>query len=493
MNIKEVERRSGLPRSGIRYYESEGLLSPVRLENGYRDYSQADLDTLLKIKRLRELGLTLAEIRAVQSGQMQLSDALRSALGRLGEQRGDLAGAEAECRALIAAGAGWDGLLDEPEHEPLYVPPQARNIKYPGASAARTGMGAWFAGRSEPGPWRRFFARWLDQLLYNTVACIVIVLVFRVNPMLDRALDSLLTWAAGALLMLICEPLCLHYFGATPGKALLGITVRDGEGRLLSLRDASERTRGVLLGGLGLKIPVVQLITLILAYRRCIKDIDQPWDRDYGRWMPVCTARSHVVSAPAVAGYVAAALLVITVTVMAGDMPPNRGVRSAAEFAENYNAVADYLNMNGYERMTDRGLVEDVPANAVVMDVYDGGTKPEFTLTEEGGVLTRVEFTAERNPDGGTVDNYRDYMELAVMAYVWGRPGTGSLNFLARQNMLAELDAHSFEPFECEWSGVRVTCEVEHSGYLATPFGLYAREGEEQDFSLHFVMETVPQ
>ena len=110
MNIKEVERRSGLPRSGIRYYESEGLLSPVRLENGYRDYSQADLDTLLKIKRLRELGLTLAEIRAVQSGQMQLSDALRSALGRLGEQRGDLAGAEAECRALIAAGAGWDRL-----------------------------------------------------------------------------------------------------------------------------------------------------------------------------------------------------------------------------------------------------------------------------------------------------------------------------------------------------------------------------------------------
>ena len=40
---------------------------------------------------------------------------------------------------------------------------------------------------------------------------------------------------------------------------------------------------------------------------------------------------------------------------------------------------------------------------------------------------------------------------------------------------------------------MRVTCEVEHSGYLATPFGLYAREGEEQDFSLHFVMETVPQ
>ena len=76
-------------------------------------------------------------------------------------------------------------------------------------------------------------------------------------------------------------------------------------------------------------------------------------------------------------------------------LPGHAHTGAAAEFAENYNAAADYLNMNGYERMTDRGLVEDVPANAVVMDVYDGGTKPEFTLTEEGGVLTRVEFTAE--------------------------------------------------------------------------------------------------
>ena len=32
MNIKEIEERSGLPRSGIRYYEAEGLLNPARLE-----------------------------------------------------------------------------------------------------------------------------------------------------------------------------------------------------------------------------------------------------------------------------------------------------------------------------------------------------------------------------------------------------------------------------------------------------------------------------
>ena len=47
MNIKEMEERSGLPRSGIRFYESEGLLSPARSANGYRDYSESDLETLL--------------------------------------------------------------------------------------------------------------------------------------------------------------------------------------------------------------------------------------------------------------------------------------------------------------------------------------------------------------------------------------------------------------------------------------------------------------
>ena len=141
----------------------------------------------------------------------------------------------------------------------------------------------------------------------------------------------------------------------------------------------------MLLGGLGLKIPVVQLITLILAYRRCIKDIDQPWDRDYGRWMPVCTARSHVVSAPAVAGYVAAALLVITVTVMAGDMPPNRGVRSAAEFADNYNAAADYLNMNlEVYRRYEKGIRE-IPVWAVLKlaELYHTSTDYILGLTDD--------------------------------------------------------------------------------------------------------------
>lgn len=50
MTIKEVEERTGLARANIRFYEEEGLICPLRLANGYRDYSEEDQKTLLKIK-----------------------------------------------------------------------------------------------------------------------------------------------------------------------------------------------------------------------------------------------------------------------------------------------------------------------------------------------------------------------------------------------------------------------------------------------------------
>jgi len=47
MTIKEVEQCLGVPRATVRFYEKEGLLSPTREENGYRDYSQEDVVLLI--------------------------------------------------------------------------------------------------------------------------------------------------------------------------------------------------------------------------------------------------------------------------------------------------------------------------------------------------------------------------------------------------------------------------------------------------------------
>lgn len=64
MKISELETLSGLTRDTIRYYERIGLLSPpVRKSNSYRVYTQKHLRELAFIKKGREIGFSLEEIK----------------------------------------------------------------------------------------------------------------------------------------------------------------------------------------------------------------------------------------------------------------------------------------------------------------------------------------------------------------------------------------------------------------------------------------------
>lgn len=88
MTIKELEQRTGMPRANIRYYEEEGLLSPRRLDNGYRDYAEEDVRTLEKIKLLRSLQLDIGTIRLLQQGKLTLKQAMFNQLTRQVEREG---------------------------------------------------------------------------------------------------------------------------------------------------------------------------------------------------------------------------------------------------------------------------------------------------------------------------------------------------------------------------------------------------------------------
>ncbi|MER8748066.1 Cu(I)-responsive transcriptional regulator [Mesorhizobium sp. M1050] len=67
MNIGIASEKSGLPSKTIRYYEDIGLLSPVRTDNGYRDYSVADVHRLRFLQRSRSLGFSVEECRQLLS------------------------------------------------------------------------------------------------------------------------------------------------------------------------------------------------------------------------------------------------------------------------------------------------------------------------------------------------------------------------------------------------------------------------------------------
>lgn len=62
MNISTLARRAGISASGVRWYEAAGILpEPARAENGYRQYTDADLARLTMVLTLRRLGLGPAE------------------------------------------------------------------------------------------------------------------------------------------------------------------------------------------------------------------------------------------------------------------------------------------------------------------------------------------------------------------------------------------------------------------------------------------------
>ncbi len=63
-SIGEVARRSGVKIETIRFYERSGLLAPPpRTTGGHRVYGSAAAQRLNFIRRARELGFTLAQVR----------------------------------------------------------------------------------------------------------------------------------------------------------------------------------------------------------------------------------------------------------------------------------------------------------------------------------------------------------------------------------------------------------------------------------------------
>jgi DNA-binding transcriptional MerR regulator len=62
MRIGELAAATGVSRRLLRYYEEQGLLRPVRLTNGYREYSEADVAAVRHVRAMLAAGLPTAVI-----------------------------------------------------------------------------------------------------------------------------------------------------------------------------------------------------------------------------------------------------------------------------------------------------------------------------------------------------------------------------------------------------------------------------------------------
>ena len=63
MLLNEIVKEVGMTKRAIKYYEEKGLLSVKKDNNGYRNYTKEDVETLKQISIYRKLGICIDDIK----------------------------------------------------------------------------------------------------------------------------------------------------------------------------------------------------------------------------------------------------------------------------------------------------------------------------------------------------------------------------------------------------------------------------------------------
>jgi DNA-binding transcriptional MerR regulator len=399
MKIQELERLTGLERPSIRFYEKEGLLNPNRLENGYRDYSQADVELLKKVKLLRRLGMSVEKIRNLQQGSEDLSQAVAVLTAHHSSQIEDHRRCRAVCEAMHADGAEFSTLNAEHYLKLL------REVRIDDYALGRRDFQE--PVEKEIHPWRRFFARWLDYNLWSSIITFVYMVVLRVRPIPGDFISALIT-IVGIALFIPAEALMIWKFGATPGKFALGIRLESIQGGNLTWEEALRRSRNVFVLGNGCCIPLLEPVMKVVRYcqhtgrlfRSCI--LNGPQEMDWDEETEIVYRDVNYKR-----GAVVALMLVLTASVgifsaFDGLRPKYRGNElTIREFTANYNA---YLHVfaqehQRYEELEEDGNWKPVPSNTAIVDFNDDRSnhRMEFTYELEGEYVKSVTIQHDWN------------------------------------------------------------------------------------------------
>lgn len=402
MNIGEIEKLTSLTRANIRFYEREKLLNPKRKENSYRDYSEADVQTLLKIKLLRELGVSIEEIRQLQENSLDLKQVL--------EER------------IVS---------------------------------------------TEPHPWRRYFARFLDSLLYSLFFFFLYFVILHRKPAITPVV-SLLLLLSEILLTLLIEPVLISRYGTTPGKWLMGICILDIDKNKLSWEKAFERTKGALWQGTGYSIPIYNLYCQICSFLMYDKERTLPWDEDV-------TYTFRRLKFLQVSGIFFMLLFCIGVRIQLfryAELPRCKGEISLAEFARNYNDYRKYYDLQGsrdyYMDSTGQWRQTKQAGDDYDTEIELLSALPlsQYEFTEEDGKLTGVTF--EMNYQGTECfTGYPEEFLSAVLSYVCAQKEFSIWNN-NKDRLLEYLTAHSQdipESYQITEGDITVSCQIDSEGY----------------------------
>lgn len=127
----------------------------------------------------------------------------------------------------------------------------------------------------------RFLGRMADIMMHMTLYLSVLrVSGLAFNPgFLPGSYEALLYLC---LPMVLVETAFLGTLGTTPGKAMLGVSVRDYRGRRLFFPTAFRRSLFVMVLGLGCFAPSLMLLALFFSWWWVRRFGFTPWDRKLG-------------------------------------------------------------------------------------------------------------------------------------------------------------------------------------------------------------------
>ncbi len=460
MTIREVEERARIERANIRFYEKEGLVVPKRLENGYRDYSEEDLEMLLKIRLLRSLQVPLEEIRRLKDGQEALEGVLDRQLKLLEQQKQNLDRAREICRRLQIDRVSFAGLDAKKYLE--YAPEPARGAPEEDLSFLKADVEP-----RECRPFRRYFARMLDLSIYSMFLEMIKPLVFSMNlASWSAGWMKLFTMAAALLLMLLIEPLLLGLFRTTPGKWIFGIRIESALGRKLTYREGFDRTWGVIWYGMGAQIPLYSLYRLYKSFDGCSETEGLAWEQESLYSYTFLDTRGWRC---ALYVFAKGAVLACTVAVLfARLLPPNRGKLTVEEFAENVNFYAEYFSLNEGEYMDAGGQWQEKEewGASVVIDTFRSES-PDYTYILDGeGNIREIAFTKTLQGDQGMVDSYGSFMELTVWSFAGARKESNVFS-PALWKMLLAVGRGQGSDFALSAGGMELAAEYDLEGYFA--------------------------
>jgi MerR family copper efflux transcriptional regulator len=110
MRIGELAERAGVAPTTVRFYESIGLMQePERRANGYRAYSDGDLERLRFVRDAQAAGLTLAQTREILDMKAEGEATCAHTTAML---RGHLADMDRQIESLMAARGELVSLLE---------------------------------------------------------------------------------------------------------------------------------------------------------------------------------------------------------------------------------------------------------------------------------------------------------------------------------------------------------------------------------------------